>query len=191
MEMININAPVVLAYAVVSLIALLLGMITRSASDNLLFSIYKSSLLNPLTYVRLVGHVFGHADIQHYLSNFMLILLIGPMLEYNYGSEYLAAMILITAVVTGLLFIIFSKRGSAAQGASGVVFMMILLGSFINVEQGSIPVTLIIVAVMYIGKEFLGEAAKTLRMKNDGVAHAMHIFGGLCGAAFGIYMYLL
>ena len=45
-------------------------------------------------------------------------------------------------VVTGLLFIIFSKRGSAAMGASGIVFMMILLGSFINVEQGSIPVTL-------------------------------------------------
>ena len=191
MDLININAPVVLGYAIVSFIALLLNMITRGSSDMLLFCVYKSSPLNPMTFARLVGHVFGHANLQHYLSNFMLILLIGPMLEYNYGSYMLAAMILITAVVTGLLFVIFSKKGSAVKGASGVVFMMILLGSFINVEQGSIPVTLIIVAVMYLGKEFLGEAAKAFRQNNDGVAHAMHIFGGLCGAAFGVYLYLL
>ena len=191
MELININAPVVLGYAIVSFIALLLNIITRGASDVQFFCVYRSSPFHPMTYVRLVGHVFGHANLQHYLSNFMLILLIGPMLEYNYGSYMLAAMILITAVVTGLLFMLFSKRGSAVKGASGVVFMMILLGSFINVEQGSIPVTLIIVAVMYLGKEFLGEAAKAFRKNNDGVAHAMHIFGGLCGAAFGVYMYLL
>ena len=191
MELININAPVVLAYAAASFAALLINMITRGASDRHLFCVYRSSILNPLTYVRLVGHVFGHANLQHYLSNFMLILLIGPMLEYNYGSQMLAVMILITAVVTGLLFMIFSKRGSAVKGASGVVFMMILLGSFINVEQGSIPVTFISVAVMYLGKEFLGEAAKAFRISNDGIAHAMHIFGGLCGAAFGVYMYLL
>ena len=69
--------------------------------------------------------------------------------------------------------------------------MMILLGSFINIEQGSKPVTLIIVAIMYLGKEFLGEAAKAFRLNNDGVALAMHIFSGLCGSAFGVYMYLL
>ena len=191
MDIININAPVVLGLAAVSFVALLLGKLTRGASDERLFCVYKSSPLKPLTYVRLVGHVFGHSSLQHYLGNFLLILLIGPMLEYNYGSHMLLVMILVTAVVTGLLFMLFSKRSSAAQGASGVVFMMILLVSFINVEQGSIPVTLIIVAVMYLGKEFLGEAAKVFRANNDGVAHAMHIFGGLCGAAFGVYMYLL
>ena len=155
-----------------------------------LFCAYKSSSLNPLTYVRLVGHVYGHANLQHYLGNFMLIMLIGPMLEYSYGSLHLAVMILITAVVTGLLFILFSKPESSVLGASGVVFMMILLGSFINVEQGSIPITLIIVAVMYIGKEFLGEAKNAIRSEDNGVAHAMHIFGGICGAAFGVFMYL-
>ena len=191
MELIYNNAPVVLIYAGASLIVLLLGKATGGGSDRMFFSVYRSSPLSPLTYLRLVGHVFGHANIQHYLGNFMLILLIGPMLEHNYGSRYLAYMILITAVVTGLLFMVFSRRGSAALGASGIVFMMILLGSFINVERGGIPITLIIVAVMYIGKEFLGGAANTLKIREDGVAHAMHILGGLCGAGFGVYMYLL
>lgn len=191
MELIYNNAPVTLTYATVSLIALILGAITHGNANRVLFSVYKSSPLSPLTYIRLVVHIFGHANIQHYLGNFMLILLIGPMLEYRYGSQDLAIMILITAVITGLLFIIFSKRDSTALGASGVVFMMILLSSFINVEQGNIPITLIIVTVMYLGKEFLGETAKTLKMKDDSVAHAMHIFGGLCGAGFGVFMYLM
>ena len=190
MELIYNNAPVILSFAAISLITLILGKITRGASDGLFFSVYKSSPLSILTYIRLFGHILGHANIQHYLSNFMLILLIGPMLEYRYGSYYLIIMIIITAFTTGLLFINFSKRGTAVMGASGIVFMMIILGAFINVEQGNIPVTLIIVAVMYIGKEFVGEAAKAFKTENNGVAHIMHIFGGLCGALFGIYMYL-
>ena len=191
MELIDVNAPVTLIYAAASLLVLLVGLATKGRSDTLLFCVYKSSIFSPLTYVRLIGHVLGHSNIQHYLSNFMFILLLGPMLEDRYGSENLAIMILITAVATGLLFIVFSKRGTAALGASGIVFMMIILSSFINVEQGSIPVTLIIVAIMYIGKEFLGEAAKTLKIKADKVAHLMHIFGGLCGAGIGIFMYLM
>ena len=191
LDIIYYNAPITLTYATISLTALILGKITRGASDGLFFSVYKSSPFSLLTYIRLIGHIFGHANIQHYFINFMLILLISPMLEYRYGSLYLLIMILITAAVTGLLFIIFSKRGTAAMGASGVVFMMILLGSFINVEQGNIPITLIIVAIMYIGKEFIGEAAKIFKTENNGVAHAMHIFGGLCGAAFGVYLYLM
>ena len=191
MEFIYLNAPVILVYSVISLMVLIINKVTRGNSDVLLFSIYKSSPFNPLTYVRLIGHILGHANVQHYLSNFLLILLIGPILEDKYGSIYLTIMILITAFVSGLLYAIFSKRGTSVKGASGVVFMMILLSSFVNVSEGRIPITLIIVAIMYIGKEFIGEAAKALNIKNDNVAHAMHILGGLCGAAFGVYMYLI
>ena len=47
MELININAPVVLGYAVVSFIALLLNTITRGGSDMQLFCVYRSSSFNP------------------------------------------------------------------------------------------------------------------------------------------------
>jgi len=38
---------------------------------------------------RLFGHVLGHANWEHYMNNFLLILLLGPMLEEKYGSREL------------------------------------------------------------------------------------------------------
>ena len=41
-----------------------------------LFCVYRSPLSDPLTYVRLVGHVLGHSGYAHYLSNMMLLLVV-------------------------------------------------------------------------------------------------------------------
>ena len=51
----------------------------------------------------------------------------------KYGSSSIAMMILITAAVTGIFNILFFK--TALLGASGIAFMMILLGSFVNIEE--------------------------------------------------------
>ena len=53
-------------------------MITAGKSNDILFSTYRSSLFNPLTYVRLFTHVIGHENWRHFSSNFLYILLIGP-----------------------------------------------------------------------------------------------------------------
>ena len=45
-------------------------------------------------------------------------------------------MILITAFITGLLNIIFSRK--RILGASGIAFMLILLSSLVNIESGKI-----------------------------------------------------
>ena len=81
----------------------------------------------------------------------MIILLIGPMLEEKYGSRCLLSMILLTAFVTGVVNVIFFN--TALLGASGIVFMMILLSSFASHKEGGIPLTLILVTVLYIGQE--------------------------------------
>ena len=79
MEFINhlgYNSVVILTFFFISLIALILNYITKGKSNNVLFSSYRSSLLKPLTYVRLVTHIFGHADWNHFMNNFLYILLI-------------------------------------------------------------------------------------------------------------------
>ena len=76
-------------------------MITNGDSTVLLFSTYSSSLLDPLTYVRLIGHIFGHADFDHLISNMIYILLLGPMLEEKYHDR-LIIVIIVTALVTGI-----------------------------------------------------------------------------------------
>ncbi|MBP3901974.1 MAG: rhomboid family intramembrane serine protease, partial [Blautia sp.] len=56
---VSFNSPVVLWFSIISLAALIIGAITQGASTRLLFSVYRSSLANPLTYFRFIGHVFG------------------------------------------------------------------------------------------------------------------------------------
>ena len=179
---IQYNAPVVLTFALVSLGALVLDWITGGRTTWLFFSVYRAPLSDPLTYVRMAGHVLGHSGYAHYLGNMMLLLVVGPPLEEKYGSRRLLACILITALVSGLVqFILFP--GSALLGASGIVFMMIVLSSLAGMREGAIPLTLILVVVLYLG----GEVVDALTVQ-DSVSHLTHIVGGLCGAALGFAM---
>ena len=55
------NSLIILSFFFISLISLILNILTKGKSNDLFFSTYRSSLLNPLTYLRLVTHIFGHA----------------------------------------------------------------------------------------------------------------------------------
>ena len=83
---ISFNSPVILWFSIICLIALIAGEVTRGMTTTMFFSVYHSSLLDPFTYVRFVGHVFGHANLEHFLGNITLLLVIGPMIEEKYGS---------------------------------------------------------------------------------------------------------
>ena len=176
---IRFNAPVILTFALLSLLALLLGNWTNGAATHQYFSVYRSSLSDPLTYVRFIGHVLGHADYEHYMGNMLLLLLVGPGLEEKYGSGTMVWMILVTALVTGLVHFVFFP-GSALLGASGVVFMMIVLSSFTAMRRGEIPVTLILVVIFYLGGDIMDGL-----FKKDNISQITHIVGGLCGLIFG------
>ena len=176
---IRFNAPVILTFALLSLLALLLGNWTGGTATTQFFSVYRSSLADPLTYVRFFGHVLGHTGYEHYMGNMLLLLLVGPGLEEKYGSGTMVWMIALTALVTGLVHFIFFPH-SALLGASGVVFMMIVLSSFTAARRGEIPVTLILVVIFYLGGEIMDGL-----FKQDTVSQIAHIVGGLCGLVFG------
>lgn len=173
------NSPVTLTFAFISLAVLLLGYLTHGLTTNLFFSVYPSSWANPLTYFRLFGHVLGHADWNHYSGNMVLFLVLGPILEEKYKSQSFLIMIANTALVSGLFHVLLFSN-TALLGASGIVFMMIVLSSVAGMKDGKIPLTLILVIVVYLGSEMLSIRAQ------DGVAHISHILGGICGAAFGL-----
>lgn len=135
---IRFNAPLILGLALASLAALVLDSLTRGAANRRLFSVYRCSLYDPLALVRFFTHVLGHTSIEHYMGNMLLLLLIGPSLEERYGAGVLAACIAVTALVTGLVEFLFFPRHSLL-GASGVIFMMIVLTSFTGAERGEIP----------------------------------------------------
>lgn len=180
---VSFNAPVILGFTILCFVVLILDKVTMKATTNALFSVYRSSLLSPLTYVRFFGHVLGHASWEHFIGNIMLILIVGPLLEEKYGSSNILFVILTTALVTGVIHFIFFP-GVRLLGASGVVFALILLSSLTSITEGKIPLTFILVAVIYIGEQiYQGVFIK------DNVSNLTHIVGGVVGSSLGYLMY--
>ena len=182
MRRLQYNAPVISTFFFLSLLALVLGTLTAGGTTWALFSVYRAPLSDPLTYVRLFTHVLGHTGAEHFLGNMLLLLVVGPPLEEKYGSRTLLATVLATAFVSGVLQCLLFP-GTALLGASGIVFMLIMLSSLSGMRAGRIPLTLILVAVLYLGQEVY-----SIVFVRDQIANLMHIVGGVCGTAFGFLL---
>ena len=173
---ISFNAPAVLVFAGICVIAQLLNKLTNGASNSAVFSVYRSSLANPLTYLRCVCHVFGHAGWDHLIGN---MLILGPMIEEKYGTANTVIVMLATAVVTGIVNMIFFP-GVRLLGASGIVFAFILIASITTTEDRTIPVTFILVALLYIGQQIYQGL-----FRKDNISQMAHIVGGIVGSVLG------
>ncbi len=173
------NSPVILTIFFLSLLALVLDFVTNSWTTLNLFTVYRSSMLNPLFYIRLFGHIIGHSGWEHFMGNMLLLLVVGPPLEEKYGSAKLGVAVLATALITGVLQCLIFTSG--LHGASGIVFMMIMLASLAGMKENKIPLTLILVAALYLGEQVL-----SIVFVRDNVANFMHIVGGICGTIFGL-----
>ena len=175
------NSKVILTYLFICLGAWILNIITRGKSNKKLFQSYRSSPFNPLTYIRMFTHCIGHKDLDHLISNFLYILLVGPMIEEKYGSINLIVMFAITSLVIAIFNIIFTDN--TILGASGNVYMLILLSSFTNISEGKIPLTVILICIFYV----LGEIKRSITEHNSKVYHDGHLIGALCGILFGVF----
>ncbi|ONI44786.1 rhomboid family intramembrane serine protease [Candidatus Epulonipiscioides gigas] len=179
---ISFNSPVILIFTIICVIVLGLDLITNGITNIYLFSTYNSPITDPLAYIRIITHIFGHASWEHFLGNITLILIVGPLLEEKYGSKELVGVILVTALITGLVNNIFFPD-IRLLGASGVAFSLILLSSFTSIKNGEIPMTFILVALIYI----LGELTNAIAV-NDNVSNITHIIGGATGAVLGFFL---
>lgn len=175
---IRYNSPVVLTFTIVCIAAMLISQLTNGKSTQLVFTLPSTlNFYDPLSYIRIWSHIIGHADWQHLVGNFSMILLLGPLLEEKYGSLPLLLMMIITAVITAILNTLFFSSG--LLGASGIVFMFILLSSFSGIKEGEIPLTFVLIAILYFGQEII------LSFRSDNVSQFGHILGGLSGSMFG------
>jgi membrane associated rhomboid family serine protease len=179
------NAPTVLTFTFISAVVLLLSQTLLRAYnlEELWFMVPGKGGFSPGSFhswITLFTHIAGHDSWSHLVSNFAVILLIGPILEERCGSYRLLVMILVTALITGLLNILFFS--TALMGASGVVFMMILLASFTNFTAGEIPLTFVLVLVLYLGQEVVKSFA------SNNISEFAHIVGGFIGSLFGFFM---
>ena len=174
------NAPVVLSFTFVSVVVMAVTSVTGPAILESFFRVPgRDEGFRFLSFgaLRLVTHVIGHADWSHLMSNFTFILLIGPILEEKYGSGPLLFMMVVTALATGVLNVLLFPTG--LLGASGIVFMLIFLVSVTNIQAGEIPLTFIVVVLLFLVKEFVG------MFQRNAISEFAHIIGGISGAVFG------
>lgn len=177
---IRYNAPVTLTFALAAALILTIDTVFGAHLIPRYFTLPGAGQFNwgnPFGYLRLVSYTLGHAGWPHLLGNFSFILLLGPILEEKYGSGRLLVLMLITAVITGLINVIFFPTG--LLGASGIAFMMILLISFTNIRSGEIPLTFFLVLIVYLVEQII----PSLGSRN--ISEMAHIIGGLCGGLFG------
>ena len=180
---IDYNAPFCLSFALLSVAVYLVSTLTGGWALQNVFSISGSaSLTDWMTYPRLVLHVLGHHTTSHLFTNLIVFLLVGPLLEEMYGPLLLILLSLATAVMTGLIMIIFFS-GSLA-GASGIVFAMIILSSFANARTGTIPLTFILISLIFLGSEVI----RAIGGEQQHIAQSAHIVGGLLGGMVGFFM---
>ena len=175
---IRYNAPVILTFALICAIVLLIDQVSGGAFIRTFFILPPTFMPGSLlSWLKLFTYVIGHASWAHLIGNFSFILLIGPVLEEKYGSIPLLLMMLVTALATAVLNLLIVRTG--LYGASGIVFMLILLSSFTNIRQGEIPLTFILIVILYLAREFVNA------LSPDTISQLAHIAGGIIGGLFG------
>ena len=170
------NAPVILTFSLVCVVVFAINAITGGALTPFI-SLTGFDASNIVHYLTLFTHAIGHADANHLLGNLTFILLLGPVLEEKYGDRKILLMMLATALITAVLHLLFFKEG--LWGASGIVFMFIMLISFVNVQAGRIPITFILILLLFVGREVYNS------FNDDNISQFAHIVGGILGSLFG------
>jgi membrane associated rhomboid family serine protease len=171
------NAPVILTFSLLCVVVFAINYATGGALTPYVSLGGNFHMNNWVDYFTLFTHCLGHANVEHLLGNLTFILLLGPVLEEKYGWRQLLIMIMLTALITGLLNALFFHDG--LWGASGIVFMLVMLISFVNVQAGKIPITFILILLLFVGKEIYNS------FQADNISQFAHIIGGLCGSMFG------
>ena len=176
---IQYNAPVTLTFALLSLLALLLGRLTDGWTTQNLFCVYRAPLMDLLTYPRLFLHVLGHKDFASCAASIVMVLVVGPAAEERFSSRRVLLAVLVTAFVTSLVLWFFFPN-DRLMGASGVAFMLIVLSAFSGARGGVIPLTLVLVLILYLGTEIAQAVTGTA-----GLVQLTHIAGGVVGVILG------
>ncbi|MBF0579873.1 rhomboid family intramembrane serine protease [Erysipelotrichaceae bacterium RD49] len=174
------NSPVILTFALLCLAVL--GFSELTGYKYIDWFITRRAPLDQIrTYITMVTYVLGHASVSHFMSNMMLLLLTGPVVEERYGSKNTLIIILVTAVLTAWANAAVTTNGLI--GCSGIVFAFVILCSMTSFKHGEIPITMILVVVLYLGQEIIAGVIST-----DNISQMAHIIGGIAGAAFGFFL---
>ena len=171
------NSPLILTFSLISSLLHVFLELIGNQTHQLFCSGPTFSFFKITDYCSLFLYSLNHINLNHLIGNLSFILLLGPILEEKYGKKDLFIMMMFTVLISSILNLIFFNQ--KILGASGIVFMMIMLVSFANIKQGAVPLTVVLVFILFVGKEIVNS------FEEDQVSQFGHILGGICGSVFG------
>jgi membrane associated rhomboid family serine protease len=186
-ELIEIDAPFSLIFSLICVLVQSFSFIFGSSFATTYFGVPSLSgfdFLSLLSYFRIISQIFGHSNWQHLSGNITYVLLIGPNCEREFGCYKICVIVFLTAISSSLAHIFFGPRNSIQLGASGVVFMFILLNSLVENKSNHIPLTFICQLGIWCTKEVVAH----LFDQDGGISHIAHLTGALVGTLSGYYL---
>lgn len=146
------------------------------------------SVLGDGEYGRIIWSMFLHADLNHLVSNMMILFFLGSMIEKEIGHIRYALLYFLSGIGGGLLSLLYkvmSNSMSASLGASGAVFGLdgVLLAMVLLWNERLPNVTPTRVALMIVLSLYSG-------FTGGNIDNAAHIGGLLVGFLGGCVMCL-
>lgn len=186
-ERIIIDSPLILTICLLCLLLQFISFLFGNYIVNNFFSVPSFSnfyIYSPICYFRLISHVFGHTSWEHLNSNITHLLLVGPNCEREYGIYKITLIVIFTALSSSIVHILFGPNNSIQLGASGLVFMFILLNSLINSKTTRVPLTFICQVLIWCYREIIAHF-----INHDGISHLAHLTGAIVGTISGYYLH--
>ena len=181
------DSPLIIIFAVLSILIMVLNSIAESRGASGLLGFFSAptsfkvtgtafNFRNPVHYLRLFFHIFGQRKWINLVRDLSFILLLGPQLEKLYGTKMLLLMFSVCAFTSGVLGICFLQQPLC--GASCIAFMMILLTVYMSIKKQVVPVSCVLLLLLYIGQG--------ISNAGGGNSEIVHLLAGICGSLFGM-----
>ncbi len=175
------NAPVTFSFALICTVVLL---IDQYVAPGFVATYLRApgadfQASQPQNWFALIFYVFGHENWTHLWNNLLFLILLGPILEEKYAPKAMLFMMAATTLVAGIFNVLL--RQPPLVGSSAIVFMMIMLVSFARTKQGEIPVSFLLVFILFM----LAEITRGAAPGSHDVSSVAHVVGGVCGTIFG------
>ena len=110
-----------------------------------------------VTMFRVFSSSLGHSSWRHFQGNMSLLLLMGPGIEHRFGSVDTTVMVLVANAADQLYNFVFSPN-VIGTGASGVVFMFMVMSALIAADdhERRVPIVFFLVVATRIPAEVTG-----------------------------------
>lgn len=187
-EAVDIDAPLTLSFCLLCIIVQSLAFFFGDKITMNYFAVpswNRFYIYKPISYFTMFTQTIGHSTWSHLYGNIVHILLVGPACEREFGMFSMIKIMSWTAVVSSLTHILLGPSNTLQLGASGIVFMFILLNSLLDARAGRIPLTFLCQVTLWCYKEIFAH----LFSSTSGVSHLAHLSGALVGTAAGYYLH--